>query len=369
MPEVSPETFDTKLSQSDPFVVDIRPEAEFEDWKIPESTNIDVYEELHDHPERAKRALATVPEGEEIITVCAAGVMSEKATAILGDMGYDAKTLEDGLAGWSRVHRSGPVDLNIDGTLVQVTRPGKGCLSYVLISQGDAVVFDPSHYREEYESILDDYSAELIGVYDTHAHADHVSGGQRLAKRHDVPYHLHPADARQVTATPITDGEMVTVGTTEITIQHTPGHSPGGVTYSIEEAALLTGDTLFHNSVGRVELGVEAGLEETDVEENAAALYESPQRLVDHDGNPLILPAHDPGTPYPPVSAHLEDVRAENEDLQLSRTAFIDQLSSDIPDHPPNFDRVKRVNVGVESVPESELAEIELGPNNCAVKE
>ncbi|TKX52396.1 MBL fold metallo-hydrolase, partial [Halorubrum sp. SS7] len=55
-------------------------------------------------------------------------------------------------------------------------------------------------------------------------------------------------------------------------------------------------------------------------------------------------------------------------DLRRDREAFVEELASDVPDHPPNFERVKRTNVGQESVPADELAELELGPNNCAAE-
>lgn len=89
-------------------------------------------------------------------------------------MEYDAKPLVAGMEGWSRVHRHAPVEIDIDGTVIQVTRPGKGCLSHVLVSGGEAAVFDPSQYVEEYDVVLKEYDASPIGVFDTHAHADHV---------------------------------------------------------------------------------------------------------------------------------------------------------------------------------------------------
>ncbi|EMA61846.1 rhodanese-like domain-containing protein [Halorubrum kocurii] len=64
----------------------------------------------------------------------------------------------------------------------------------------------------------------------------------------------------------------------------------------------------------------------------------------------------------------LGEVRSRNADLALDREAFVEELASDVPDHPPNFERVKRTNVGRESVPADELAELELGPNNCAAE-
>jgi glyoxylase-like metal-dependent hydrolase (beta-lactamase superfamily II) len=370
MEEINPDRFSERMQTDgeDVVVLDVRHQADFDDWHIPDSVNIDVYDELTDDPEAAKDELSTLPKEKEIVTVCAAGVVSETATDVLQEMGYNALTLTDGMNGWSRVHRHAPVPTDLDGELIQVARPGKGCLSHVLISDGDAVVFDPSHYVEEYEAILNDHDATLVGVFDTHAHADHVSGGAQLAERHSVPYYLHSKDALAIDATPIEDGEIVRVGTLDIEVIHTPGHSEGSVSFDIDGAALITGDTLFHESVGRVELGVEAGIEDSDVEANAATLYESLQRLLDRAEDAVILPAHDPGSPKPPVTATLDDVKERNEDLGRDREEFIKTLASDIPDHPPNFERVKRTNVGQESVPESELAELELGPNNCAAE-
>jgi len=370
MAEISADELSEQLeSNDDPLVLDIRPEDEFESWHIPGSENIDVYEELKDDPEQADEALAAVPEDEEIVTVCAAGVLSAEATDRLTQMGYDAKTLVDGMEGWSRVHRSAPVDVDIEGTLVQVARPGKGCLSHVLVSDGEAAVVDPSQYAEEYEAILTDYGAELVAVFDTHAHADHVSGGQKLAQRNDAIYHIHPEDAKNLSAAkPIQDGQSFEIGTVAVNVIHTPGHSPGAVTYAVEGELLFTGDTLFHESVGRVELGVEAGLEETDVAANATTLYESLERLLTYAEDPLVLPAHDPGSPAPPVTASLSEIRDRNADLRRSREAFVTALSADVPEHPPNFQRVKRVNMGSEDVPEEELAELELGPNRCAAE-
>jgi glyoxylase-like metal-dependent hydrolase (beta-lactamase superfamily II)/rhodanese-related sulfurtransferase len=370
MSEITPDELSTRLyaSDDDLLVLDIRHEEDFDDWHIPDSVNVDVYDELSDNPDAAKGPLADLPRRKEIVTVCGAGIVADTATDVLREMDYDAKTLEDGMNGWSRVHRNAPVSVDIDGTLIQVARPGKGCLSHVLISEEEAAVFDPSHYLEEYEAILDEHDADLVGVFDTHAHADHVSGAVKLAERHGVPYYLHPKDALDIDATPIEDGATVTVGDLDIEVIHTPGHSEGSVSFDIDGKALITGDTLFHKSVGRVELGVEAGIEDSDVESNAETLYESLQRLLERPDDAVVLPAHDPGSPEPPVTATLGEVKEQNDDLRRDRESFIEELASDIPEHPPNFQRVKRTNVGQESVPTDELAELELGPNNCAAE-
>jgi len=330
--------------------------------------NVPVYDELGEDPQTADDALAELPTGREVVTVCAAGVRSQTATERLRALGYDAKTLVDGMNGWSRVHRHAPVGIDVDGALLQVARPGKGCLSHVLVSNGEAAVFDPSQYHSEYERLLAAYDADLVGVFDTHEHADHVSGGRTLADRHDVPYYLHPADADHVDAMPLADGQTLPIGDVRAEVIHTPGHSPGGVTYAVESEALLTGDTLFHESVGRVELGVEAGIDDATATENAQKLYESLQCLRTRAGDPVVLPSHDPGSPEPPVTARMSQVEGRNADLRKDRDAFVTALASDTPDHPPNFQRVKRVNVGAERVPDDELGDLELGPNRCAAE-
>ena len=368
MPEISPEELDRRLQSGDENlrVLDIRHADDFDSWHIAGSQNIDVYDELKDNLNKAREQLRRLPDDQEIVTVCAAGKLSAVATEKLQEEGYEAKTLKDGMNGWSRVHRTARINTGLEATLIQVARPATGCLSYLLISDGEAAVFDPSIYLDAFEEAIEEHGADLVGVFDTHAHADHVSGGRRLADRYSVPYHLHPADATGLEVTPLDDRQRLTAGTVEIEVIHTPGHSPGSVTFALDDEILLTGDTLFHESVGRVELGIEAELEDTSVEENAAALYESLQRLRDTGDDPLVLPTHDPGSPDPPVSARMSDVEARNDGLGRDREEFIVELSSNVPDHPSNFEQIKRVNVGTERVDDGELRDLEQGPNNCA---
>jgi len=102
------------------------PRREFDDWHVPDSVNVDIYDELTDDPERRKTALEDLPDDREIVTVCGAGVVSQTASDVLREMGYDAVTLTDGMNGWSRVHGTrAPVPTDLDGTLVQVARPGR----------------------------------------------------------------------------------------------------------------------------------------------------------------------------------------------------------------------------------------------------
>jgi len=374
MPETQPEDLDERLGDDDVLVLDVRHPESFEGWHVPGSENVDVYDELKDSPGDAAEALGELPEDSEVVTVCGVGEVADEATRLLRGMGYDASTLADGMVGWSRVHRTARVETDSDATVVQVARPGTGCLSHIVVSGGEAAVLDPSSYVEVYENVVDEHGAEVVGVFDTHAHADHVSGGCALADAAGAPYHLHPADDIEVGATHVEDGDAFSVGEARVEVVATPGHSPGSVSYAVrdegddEDAALLTGDTLFHDTVGRVELGVEAGTEDVDVRDNAETLYDSLARLVERSGNPVVLPAHHSGTPNPPVAARMTEVEERNGGLGRPREEFADALADDVPEQPPNFERIKRVNAGAEDVADDEVEDLEAGPNNCAAE-
>lgn len=365
MTEITPQTLSNRLEADDDslLVLDIRPPDSFEEWHIPGSLNVDVYEDLETDPQGAAAAMADLPSDREIVTVCGAGVRSQIATTLLRDRGYEAKTLVDGMEGWARVHRTATVQRD-PIEIVQVTRPGTGCLSYVLIADGEAVLVDPSQYTEVYEEIVASRGLTVTAVLETHAHADHISGASSLAHAFDVPYYLHPADAGDRTDTvEIAAGDSLSVGSETVSVLHTPGHTPGSVTFEVGADAFLTGDTLFLDSVGRPDLG---GDELAVVEQRAERLHESLQRILDRGSGHTILPAHDAGSPSPPVRAPLSSVRADNDLLSVSEADFIRTLTGDMPEEPANHDRIKRANVGEISLAESDARALELGPNQCA---
>ncbi len=367
MNEITAESLGERLVDGEepgPVVLDIRPGEEFEDWHIPGSINVDVYGSLKEDPDQAREALETLPANQEIVTVCASGVVSETATRVLREMGYDAFTLVDGLEGWSRVHLDAAIGFEGSGTLLQVARPGTGCLSYVLVSEGEAAVFDPSQYIEVYEELIDHRGAELTGVFETHAHADHVSGARQLAVSRGVPHYRHPRDQGDFgDITQLEDGERLRVGETSIEILHTPGHTPGSVVFNVEDSLLLTGDTLFFEGVGRPDL--EDGTDEV-IRGRTETLYGSLERMFSLPDEMLLGPAHDPGNPLPPVTQPLGETRTRNESLSWDRESFIERVTGSIPEPPANHDRIKRVNKGFESLDANEAETLELGPNRCA---
>jgi glyoxylase-like metal-dependent hydrolase (beta-lactamase superfamily II) len=255
--------------------------------------------------------------------------------------------------------------------LWQVNRRGKGCLSYVIVSGGEAVVVDASRHAEWYEAFVRERGARIVQLLDTHIHADHVSGGPELARRAQAPYYVSAGagfELRQP-VTPLDDGQQIRLGgdagvSIEVRVIRTPGHTPGSTSFLVGGRYLLTGDTLFVASVGRPDLGghvVEWGRE----------LYLSlKQRLADLPAETRVLPAHfgsqaEVGAEGV-VWGRLGELRASVPELQLADAdAFVDAVRGAVKEPPPAYAEIIKLNLGA-SASEEQIAEWELGKNQCA---
>ena len=199
-----------------------------------------------------------------VVVVCGHGNSSKGTAALLHQRGLDAYSVTGGMAAWDAVYL--PRRLSPTRTLehvVQIDRVGKGALSYVLASDGDAVVVDPGRHLERYDAVLGELGATPAAVIDTHMHADYVSGARAAARRWHVPYFLHPDDARspfdgtegRFDFQPLAPGDTIAFGHATLRAEHVPGHTLGSVALLAEQDLALTGDFLFVQSVGRPDLG------------------------------------------------------------------------------------------------------------------
>jgi len=161
----------------------------------------------------------------------------------------------------------------------QVQRRAKGCLGYVVGSKevGEAVVVDATRQTDQFKVAAQDAGLSIARVLDTHVHADHISGSPTLADEVGVPYHLGDAARErgvEYEYDPLPDGDVIEVGDVEIEALHTPGHTSEMMNYLVDGELLLTGDTLFVDSVGRTELQ----FGEDDASRGAELLYDSRSR-------------------------------------------------------------------------------------------
>jgi glyoxylase-like metal-dependent hydrolase (beta-lactamase superfamily II)/rhodanese-related sulfurtransferase len=371
--EITPDELYKEIRRGNsPLVLDVRNEDEFAHWTIeglpPNSLlNIPYFLFLEDEEGCVDR----IPHTRDVAVVCAKGGSSAFVASILAQHGIHARNLQGGMIAWGDLHVTTrlPSPHTSPLSLFQVNRIGKRCLSYVVVSEGEALVIDPSRHIERYTALAHDQHAQLMRVIDTHLHADHVSGGPAIARVCGVPYHIRLDDAAgaQFPYQSLEDGAHLTLGSSvvEIIAIHTPGHTPGSTSLLVNDQYLLTGDTLFVSSIGRPDLGDKA-------EEWALLLYRTLfERIVRLPDDVLILPAHYSGEgelrPDGVVATTIGEARGHNPVFQSrSEQAFLEYVLGHLPDQPQVYQDIRRANLGRIAFDEEQAIEAELGPNQCA---
>jgi len=340
------------------------------------SGRIDIVPEDRFHNVRGSELLARenpgLPRGAHVAVVCGHGNDSRRVASHLSGHGFRAESVAGGMVAWMRTviprELEAPPELD---RLVQLDRIGKGALGYVLVSEGEALVVDPPRHVAAYLTAAGD--ARIVGVADTHAHADYISGAEALARAYDVPYYLHPMDAiypydgtpGTLRFKPVVGGERLRVGRAEIEVVHTPGHTEGSVTLRCGDAFALTGDFIFVGSVGRPDLGGKT-------EEWTGVLFGSLEAARrDWPGTLRIYPAHYGSAaeraPDHSVGGAFGDLR--NEPLRIDDAErFAQWIRARAGKFPDAYRRIKAINVGLESVEDAEADVLEAGRNECALK-
>ena len=161
------------------------------------------------------------------------------------------------------------------------------------------------------------------------------------------------------------DGDTYRIGTMTAHAMHTPGHTEESTSYLLDTAAVLTGDTLFLNSVGRPDL--EGGTRE-DLESRAGLLHRSVRHLLELPEATQVLPGH-VSEPVPfdgrLLVTTVGKIRETVGLASLDSEAFVDAVLGRIPPNPPNHSRIVELNERGE-LPE-DPSELEAGANRCAV--
>lgn len=172
-----------------------------------------------------------------------------------------------------------------------------GCLAqgaYYIVSEGEAAIIDPLREVQPYIDRLKKDKVDLKYIFETHFHADFVSGHLDLSKKTGAPIVYGPTAEPAFEAITAEDGQFFEIGKSRIKVLHTPGHTMESTTYLLidengKETAIFSGDTLFLGDVGRPDLAQKAA--NMTQEELAGTLYES---LINK-----ILPLADDITVYP----------------------------------------------------------------------
>lgn len=346
-------------------VLDIRRAEDWAEWAIPGSLHIDAYEALKaGNPDVL--ADVSLPRDAPVITICGAGKVSQVATEQLRARGYDARTLVGGMKAWSLAWNQALVPIpESPAAVIQVRRTGKGCLSYIIGSGGEAVVIDASVPPAVYLDLAAARGWTMTKVLDTHIHADHLSRSRLLAEVTGATLHLPVQDRARYAFSPISDGDVITFGSSRLVALHTPGHTLESTCFLLDDAVLFTGDTLFLSGVGRPDL--EASTDET--RRRAQLLHASLARLSALPAQVLVLPGHtSQSVPFDgrPFVATLAEVREHVPMLSMSEDDFLRTILARIPPTPPNHAQIVAFNEA-GAMPEADLTDLEAGANRCAV--
>jgi hydroxyacylglutathione hydrolase len=231
-----------------------------------------------------------------------------------------------------------------------------GCLahaSYLLASGGEAVVVDPQRDVKLYLKAAADQGVAIRHIFETHLHADFVSGHKELAARTGAKIYMGARAGATFPHVPVRDGFELNFCQASIRVLETPGHTAESICLVVTDKekapapwAVLTGDTLFIGDVGRPDLSMNYASTEL-----AGMLYESlHQKLMPLADHVLVYPAHGAGSlcgknMRAERSSTIGTERLTNYALQIrDKEEFVRQLTSNLPARPEYFLKDAEIN-------------------------
>jgi glyoxylase-like metal-dependent hydrolase (beta-lactamase superfamily II)/rhodanese-related sulfurtransferase len=346
-------------------VIDIRPNADYKAWHIPGSRNVDAYDAIYANSP-GPLADYEAPQAEPVVVVCFVGQTSKIAVQYLRSRGIPALSLSGGMRRWSLAWNTAEITLEKSmASLIQVRRTGKGCLSYMIGSQGEALVIDPSVNPQVYLKLAAKNGLSITKVLDTHIHADHLSRSLALAQLSGAVYFLPHQERVAFEYQKIENGDNINIGGARLKAFQSPGHTFESMGFILDNQAIFTGDTLFLDSVGRPDLKADPA--ETEV--RARLLYKTLMEYLSLDASMLVLPCHT-SQPVPfdrsPIAATLEEVVRNIKALSYAEETFVTWILGRIPPTPPNYEEIVSLNEAGE-LPGYDPIRLEAGANQCAI--
>ncbi len=230
------------------------------------------------------------------------------------------------------------------------------CLSeaaYYIESNGECAIIDPLRDIDEYLKLAKDRNARIKYIFETHFHADFVSGHLDLAKESNAPIVYGPETETAFPVYVAKDAEQFKVGNLTIEVLHTPGHTLESSCYLLKDEhgkdyCIFTGDTLFVGDVGRPDLAQGGELTEHDL---AGMMYDSLQKkIIPLTDDVIVYPAHGPGSSCgknlgPETSSTIGEQKSSNYALQqTSKEEFIKAVSDGLEAPPKYFPINAKIN-------------------------
>lgn len=233
-----------------------------------------------------------------------------------------------------------------------------GCLAqgaYYIESDGEAVIIDPLRETQPYIERLSEAGVQLKYIFETHFHADFVSGHLDLAQKTGATIVYGPKATTDYDIYQATDGEVLKVGKLTFKVLHTPGHTLESTTYLLrneqgEDYAIFTGDTLFLGDVGRPDLAIKQGT--ITKEDLAGLLFDSlREKIMPLADEVIVYPAHGAGSACgknlsTDTWGYLGDQKKTNYALRanMSKEEFIAEVTAGLTPPPQYFAKNAMLN-------------------------
>ena len=231
-----------------------------------------------------------------------------------------------------------------------------GCLAeaaYYIESEGEVAIIDPLRETEPYLKMADENGAKIKYIFETHFHADFVSGHVDLANETGAKIVFGPTATTAFESHIATDGEEFKIGKLTIKVLHTPGHTLESSTYLLfdengKEHCIFSGDTLFIGDVGRPDLAVKSDLTKEDL---AAMLYDSlREKIMTLPDDVIVYPAHGAGSACGKnMSSETFDTLGHQKEVNyalqdMTKEAFIKEVTDGILPPPQYFPKNAMLN-------------------------
>ncbi len=358
-------------TKKDIVVLDVRNKVDFGRFKVESPypftlQNISYF----DFMEIEDECVAKVIKNKPVRIVCAKEGSAKFVAEILDKHGIkDVGYLEGGIKSWGNLLV--PVLLNPDETfqLYQFIRPGKASASYGLQHGDELMLFDPTRNIDFYLEFAKNNGCTLIKTFETHLQADYIAGSRLLSEKTGAEFLANENDfaGANIKYTKLQDGAYHSFSRPGPNVQciFTPGHTPGSTSYIIDNRFMITGDTMFIQSVGRPDLGGQ-------VEAWSDKLFETLQQVRTYNSDIIILPGHymswEEANDKLAFASTLAETMLFNKDIYAikDKSGFLSFIKSNMRKQPDEYAVIRRINANLEKVDDDKAEELDLGKNECA---
>ncbi len=362
--------FQWLTNKEDILVLDVRNQKDFSRFQVESPYPFNMQNvSYYDFMEIEDESVAKVPRDKPVRIVCAKEGSAKYVGEILVEHGFeDVRYLTGGIKTWGNLLVPKTIHDGDNYSLFQFIRPGKASCSYGLCSGGEIMFFDPSRNVDFYLDFAKSKGCKVIKTFETHLQADYIAGSRQIAEQTGADF-FGGVDFEGTKAghKSVTDNEIHTFsqGGSDVKVLFTPGHTPGSLTFIVDDTYMISGDTVLIQSIGRPDLGGQ-------VDQWAVLLFNTIRKVAQLDDSLLVLPGHYSSWSEADKDLHFclpfNQVKERNKEVFSIRDEkdFIQYIKDNMRAQPEEYALIRLANGNMEQYDLEKQEELDLGKNECA---